>query len=214
MEDSTSQPLRDLLERVLLDSSFAWWESNIVSNEVTSNDLKLTMLGYDPADFSNAPYQAYTDLLHPDDYERTMQAMRDHLEGRARIYQVDYRIKRSDGNYNWYMDRGLIISRLPDGSPERLRGIVIDLGEEFTAALSDQERVRLIRNALPSTQSGKNHITLCSNCKRLKVGEDDWIKVDASLYRAFPKSVSHGICPDCIRMLYPDLADRLLAKPS
>jgi len=31
-----------------------------------------------------------------------------------------------------------------------------------------------------------------------------------ALHGAFPNAVSHGICPDCIRALYPEIPERLL----
>ena len=103
MTNNRIKKLQRLLDDALQQSNLAWWEWDIPRNIVTCNDLKVTMLGYDPGDFINAGYQAYTGLLHPDDYERTMQAMRDHLECRADIYQVDYRIMKKDGDYTWYL---------------------------------------------------------------------------------------------------------------
>ncbi len=203
--------LQQLLEEVLENSDIAWWEWDIRKNKVIANDLKVTMLGYRPDDFRDVGYQAYTDLLHPEDYERTMQAMRDHLEGRAELYQVDYRIRRSDGTYTWYMDRGAVIEKGPGGELLRLRGIVVDLGESLRESAKDKALFDLIRSALPAPGRDGGVVTLCSSCKRLKVGEGLlWMPVRPEFEWALSGSVSHGICPDCIRLLYPGHADELL----
>jgi hypothetical protein len=55
------------LENILMGSDFAWWEWGISHNAVITNDLKVPMLGYDPSVFRNKGYEAYTDLLHPED---------------------------------------------------------------------------------------------------------------------------------------------------
>ncbi|HPS56957.1 MAG TPA: PAS domain-containing protein [Spirochaetota bacterium] len=67
------------------------------------------MLGYDPADFENKGYQAFTDLLHPDDHKKAMDAMQRVLRNETGLYQVDYRIRGRNSVYHWYMDRGTVI---------------------------------------------------------------------------------------------------------
>jgi hypothetical protein len=52
-------------------------------------------LGYRYEDVLDCGYEAFTDLLLEEDYARTMDAMRDLLEGRAPLYQVDYRTTHS-----------------------------------------------------------------------------------------------------------------------
>ena len=205
MQTPHRERLRKLIDQSLSESFFAWWEWDVQSNLVTASPLKVGMLGYDADTFASAGYEAYMSLVHPEDYERTMQAMRDHLESRAPIYQIDYRIRKPDGSYTWYMDRGLIIQRGNDGAPLRLRGIVIDLGSSIECLAEDDERVACIRAALPTSADSAGTISLCSSCKRLKLAEDDWMEVDESLPQAFPQAVSHGICPDCIARLYPEL---------
>lgn len=209
MTDYISGDLQRLLDEVLMTSEFAWWEWDILRNVTTSNDLKVTMLGYDPEDFRGVAYQAYTELLHPADYERVMQAMRDHLEGRAPIYQIDYRIRRADGAYVWYMDRGQTIARAADGSPLRLRGFVLDLGPEFNQHIKSEMILSLVRRALPSSQENRNMVTLCSGCKQLKLEEGIWMSVDSRFQKALTGSISHGLCPECIRRLYPESVDEL-----
>ena len=107
--------------------NLAWWEMQMPSGLAMCDDRKIGMLERDPKAYQNVHYSAFTDLLHPDDYENTMQAMRDHLEGRAESYLVDYRIKKRDNSYLWYHDRGGIVERHPDGSPKRISGLVMDI---------------------------------------------------------------------------------------
>ena len=209
--------LNELLGEALKNSDIAWWEWDIEKNQVTSNDLKATMLGYEPSRFQQAGYRAYTDLLHPDDYERTMQAMRDHLSGRAGIYQVDYRIRRADGRYTWYMDRGCIIERSPGGDPLKLRGIVVDLGVEIGEKVGNAALVRLIRRSLPGSADSEAFTVICSVCKKLKISGSVYMPLGLSFEKAFSDRISHGICPDCVRRLYPedgDEPDRSIRDPS
>jgi PAS domain-containing protein len=79
---------------------YAWsgnlghWYWNVKTNAVTFNPLKVTALGYTMDEVpAPVPFQFFTDRLHPENYEPTMRAMRDHLEGKSPIYEVEYRIR-------------------------------------------------------------------------------------------------------------------------
>ena len=51
-------------------------------------------------------------------------------------------------------------------------------------------------------------IVVCSACKRLRISPYTWIKIDVPLANL----ITHGLCPECIRKLYPEMADEILKK--
>ncbi|MFO7736670.1 MAG: PAS domain-containing protein [bacterium] len=203
--------LQGKLNSILQRSDIPWWEWNIRDNIVTFNDLKVTMLGYKIEDFKNVPYQEFTALIHPEDYERSMDAMRDYLYGRAEIYQTDYRIKDVNGNYKWYLDRGAAIEKDESGKPIILRGIVLNMGEYMKEELYIETVMKLLREsgtALNRMKSGI--ITICSNCMKNQITPEKWVKLDESFIEDSATDVSHTVCPDCIRLLYPEISKRVL----
>jgi PAS domain S-box-containing protein len=200
---------RSLLDSVLKGSPLPWWEWEIPSNRVAFNELKATMLGYTAERFAGAGYQAFTDLLHEEDREPTMQAMRDHLEGRAPIYRIDYRILAADGHYEWYMDRGGIIEQAADGAPVRLRGIVIDLGANLRIGAERDALLKVLRRALPRGADA-NLLVLCAGCRALKLSDGRSVEVSADLPQLVGAQVSHGLCSRCMRRLYPEHAAAIL----
>lgn len=116
---------------------YAWtynlgqWFFNVKTNNVTFNPLKAIALGYAKEEIpESVPYQFFTDLLHPEDYEKTMQLMLDHLYGKASVYEAEYRIKGKDGKYRWYYDRGRITQYDENGKPLFLAGIVFNITEK------------------------------------------------------------------------------------
>lgn len=104
----------------------AWWDWDVETGEVVADAKKATMLGYTLAEFPTNVYEICA-LIHPSDYDRTMQAMRDHLSGAAPSYEVTYRIRTKEGGYRWYADRGGIVARDVLGNPTHVAGIVIDV---------------------------------------------------------------------------------------
>lgn len=197
-----------LKEIVLRESPLAWWEWDVANNIVTMNDLKVTMLGYTMEQFHGKGYEALTNLLHPDDFEKTMDAMRDVLTEKKNIYQIDYRIKDSSGRYHWYMDRGVVIAR-EEGKIARIRGIVIDLGVEHSSGTNTEAIVTMLAR-FASDQNAL--IIMCSSCKKVKINKDEWTSISDDMNNIILDTLSHGICPACVKSLYPDFADKVLSK--
>lgn len=79
------------------------------SGLVSFGEAKAEMLGYPSSHFNN--YNKFTDLLHPDDYEKAMEAMKYHIDGQKNFYETSYRIQHKNGSYLQFYDIGQIIER-------------------------------------------------------------------------------------------------------
>lgn len=130
------------LDLCLSAGNLAWWEMELPSGKVIFNENKAKMLGYSVKDFEDADYKSFTDLLHPDDHDKAMKAMRDHLEGKKEFYEIEYRIKTKNGNYKWFYDKGNVVEKDSNGVPLLVKGIVIDITKikqsEILEKLSNQ----------------------------------------------------------------------------
>ena len=67
---------------------------------------------------------------------------------------------------------------------------------ELEAALA---RVKLLSGMLP----------ICANCKKIRDDEGYWQSVEVYIRDHSEVNFSHGICPDCMQALYPDLSQKL-----
>ena len=148
---------------------FAWagnlghWYWNIKTNTVTFNDLKATTLGYSKEEIpEKVDYQFFTDKLHPEDYQKTMNVMLKHLQGELPAYEIEYRIKTKDGNYKWYYDRGKITQYDEDGKPVFLAGIVFDITEKKEL----QEELK-IKNKILKEKAIRDGLTNVKNRRAL-----------------------------------------------
>ena len=54
-------------------------------------------------------------------------------------------------------------------------------------------------------------LPICSGCKKIRDDDGYWNKVEAYISAHTDVRFSHGICPDCVRKHYPDLADKILS---
>ncbi len=119
----------ELLKLAFDNDKVAWWDWNYESEIVKFSPNKATMIGYSVDEFPVNVYKI-CELIHPDDYEKTMKIMVEHLQGKTQFYEVIYRIKTKQNTYIYYYDFGKIIERTPEGKPKRLFGIVFNINQQ------------------------------------------------------------------------------------
>ena len=145
---------------------FAWtgnlghWYWNVKTNSVIFNKLKITTLGYSIEEIPDiVNYQFFTEKLHPDDYQNTMNAMLLHMQGKVDVYEIEYRIQAKDKSWRWFYDRGKITQRDVDDYPELISGIVFDITERKEQELSLKKENDFIQDELKSIDK----LTNCAN---------------------------------------------------
>ena len=71
----------------------------------------------------------------------------------------------------------------------------------------DLTETRELESARSTIQTLSGLLPMCSHCRRVRDSDGGWYAVEQYLARHSDSRISHGICPDCSRRLYPDLAD-------
>jgi len=121
----------------------AWWEMELPSGKVWFDDRKAEMLGFSPKEFNN--YEEFTNIVHPQDREKTMQAMRDYLNGKKVLYETEYRIKNKSGEYIWFKDIGSIVKKDKKSGKFKVMGLVQDINDQKVAEKRLHEKRNLLR---------------------------------------------------------------------
>src|SRR5271167_3627562 len=131
----------------------------------------------------------WMEALHPDDRELTRQFWMESVAGR-RPYDVEYRVRRSDGTYGWFKTRGTPI-RESDGRIVKWFGTCTDITDRKRAeqALKDQElELRQARDLLESKvmerteQLGRSEAYLAEAQKLSKTGSFGWNVSSGAIY--------------------------------
>ncbi|MBN2807870.1 MAG: response regulator [Deltaproteobacteria bacterium] len=77
-------------------------------------------------------------------------------------------------------------------------------------AAHQREREKLIEElneALEKVQVLKGIIPICCNCKKIRDDQGYWDQVEAYISKHSEARFSHGICPDCVKKIYPEFED-------
>lgn len=75
------------------------------------------------------------------------------------------------------------------------------------------ERVnRELREAHATIDTLQGILPICSGCKKIRDQDDNWQALENYISERSEAKFSHGLCPDCVKKLYPDIYEKLLRK--
>ena len=139
------------------------------------------LLGYhDILDFPNK-LDSWSNLLHPEDHDRVMQLLLETIADKTNTtkYNVEYRLKMQDGQYQWFRASAEVI-RCLDGSANRIAGIISNIDAEKRSRMQAQ-RAAAFHRAFTSAN-------LCEYYVNLEKNTFDAFKVEPSLMTAFEQN--------------------------
>ena len=118
--------------RLAMDAtSDGLWDWNVSSGYVKFSPGYYLMLGYQPGEFPE-DVNSWAKRLHPDDKERVLQGNGDCIENRTQSFEIEYRLKKKNGEWVWILGRGKAANRDSSGRALRMIGTHVDLTERRT----------------------------------------------------------------------------------
>ena len=127
----------------------AFWDWNMITNEVYRNHRHYTMLGYESHELSSNQYE-WEKLIHPEDRNRVMKHLDDSFNGKLDPFRIEYRLQKKTGDYIWVLGRGKVVERDKEGNPLRMLGTYIDI----TELKQVEDRILKLSKAFEQTSEG------------------------------------------------------------
>lgn len=125
------------LDLVMRGTNDGIWDWDLETNQVYFSPRWKRMLGYKEEEIEDS-FQAWLELIHPDDVEQAQAALRAHLEARTETYRLEHRLRHKDGSYRWILARGQAL-RDESGHPYRMAGSHADITQRKLAEQALQE---------------------------------------------------------------------------
>ncbi|NMF58575.1 PAS domain S-box protein [Pseudanabaena yagii] len=137
LAESKLQEERLRLQLALDAAQMGCWGCNLQTGQLFWSDRAQEVFGFVPGTFPG-DRDTFLAMVYPDDYDRVVQAI-DHTFSTGAPYQIEYRIRRLDGELRWIAVWGIIHQ-----NPNRqLIGVVEDISDRKHAEL---EREHLLQN--------------------------------------------------------------------
>jgi PAS domain S-box-containing protein len=118
------------------------WDWDLATGVTRYSPSWRRQLGYDDQSFDGT-WSAWTEVVHPDDLERTAVAARELAEGERATYDLQIRVRHRDGSYRWMLSRAALV-RDKAGRPTRLVGTHTDITSQKRA----EEEIRRLNAEL------------------------------------------------------------------
>ena len=122
------------------------WDLNLQTRVIYVDPELKALLGYRDEEIRNHADE-WLRHLHPDDLSRVRATVKDHLEGRASEFAVEFRMRHKDGGFRWLMARGTVV----DGD-DGVRHI-LGAGTDITERRRAEEALRASEQALQESHA-------------------------------------------------------------
>ncbi len=135
---------RERLRNILSGTSAGGWEMNLQTSEVRVDERWAEISGHTLEEMRGLNMQSMQRICHPDDLERTREALRAHLRGHAEYYRCEHRILHKDGHWVWIAAHAKITAHSPDGRALWISGVHWDITERKES----EQRIRELNETL------------------------------------------------------------------
>lgn len=131
------------LELALIGADLGLWDLQLPSGNLHLSAKVCAMLGYEEGRIGTQS-RDFEKLVHPDDAPARRAALNAHLNGDARDYQFDHRMRHKDGHWVWVRSRGRVVARDENASPLRAVGTMQDISHEKQLKLEGADLLQRI----------------------------------------------------------------------
>ena len=98
-----------------------------------------------------------------------------------------------------------------DGKPV-LQAVVRDITGRKQNEAERNKLILDLQDALANVKSLSGLLPICASCKKIRDDKGYWSQVESYVQKHSDATFTHGICPDYIKKLYPDLAESVLGN--
>ena len=136
-------------------------------------------------------------ILSPEEVKREIENARSN----KRIH-FDFRHRLADGSIR---DVEVYSSMIDAKGKALLHSIIHDVTERKRLEKEREGLIESLRKALSEIKQLSGLLPICSSCKKIRNDEGYWEQLEIYIKNHSDADFSHGICPECVARLYPDL---------
>lgn len=94
-----------------------------------------------------------------------------------------------------------------EGRIKGIRCIIQDITERKKAEAEREKLIQELQEALAKVKTLRGLIPICASCKKIRDDQGYWKQIESYVRDHSEAEFSHGICPECMKKLYPDFVN-------
>ena len=202
MEEALRQS-EEKYRTILENMQEVYYEIDLAGNWIFLNEAFYEHLGYTKEELigkksrqyqdettARVLYQAYTRLYRTGEPIRAVEAVWISKDGAKRTYEMSASLIRD-----------------PEGKPIGFRGVSRDITERKRMEEEREKLIHELQDALVNVKTLRGLLPICSYCKKIRDDKGYWNQIESYIRDHSDAEFSHGMCPECLKKLYPDLVD-------
>jgi PAS domain S-box-containing protein len=84
------------------------------------------------------------------------------------------------------------------------RAVMLDITERHQAEAERNRLIQELQEALARVKVLRGMLPICSSCKKIRDDKGCWNQIEVYIRDRSEAEFSHGICPECMKKLYPN----------
>ena len=142
----------------------------------------------------------------------------DNIDRDALTRELDQKSTVRDKELKFRAKTGKILTGLYSGdvivinNQQCIISTINDITERKLAEAEREQMIKDLKNALAEIKTLGGMLPICSSCKKIRNDRGYWQQIESYIRDHSEAQFSHSLCPDCIKRLYPDLADDVLKE--
>ena len=176
------------------------------------NRMAYILCGYGEEDLERG-IAAKDFFANAEEYQRAVELIRGYIgksldekiaytrSGRQDLH--DFRARRKDGT-EFYAESQTSYVLDDQGMPVKFRTLIRDITERVEAEREMERLIEELQDALAQVKTLKGLLPICASCKKVRDDDGYWSRLDAYLGEHSNVEFSHSICPDCMKVMYPE----------
>ena len=158
------------------------------------------ILGYKPDEVAGkTPF----DLMPSEESDRIRNCFMEVINRRGNLIRLENVNLHKDGHLVTLETSGVPVFN-EEGEIVYYRGVDRDITERKRVEKENEEHIKELKDALENVKILSGLLPICSNCKKIRDDKGYWNQIEAYLDTHADVKFTHGICPDCIKKLYPE----------
>lgn len=171
------------LDMALQGGELGLWDWDLETGHCYFSDEYLAMLGLAREEIAPS-FESWKNLLHPEDREKALFNLGQHITGGTQSYEAEYRLRTKKGSWKWIFARGRVMEQDPKtGKALRVSGTHMDITTRKQQELELTEKNQLLMGQNTQIRELNERLVVVSR----QAQEADHLK------SAFLSNVSHEV---------------------
>ncbi len=158
------------------------------------------MSGYSEQELTSMPFR---DFIHPADRDMVVESHLRRIKGDLSRPRYQFRLNTRDGYAKWVEVSAALIDW--EGKPATLN-FLSDISERKRLEQERDKVVAELRAALENVRTLGGLVPICASCKKIRDDKGYWNQLEKYLGEHTDAKLTHGLCPDCAKLYFPDAA--------